>query len=269
MDDIPNRPDPSRATPIVQNADRDAQPPANPFVLLMSLIWRLPTWLRIPISIFILALLAYWAVVPETKRAELISYAMTGRSGASLFPSVEYDVAEYKIDLDSNGGATWFLKFTFRRLREEATMLADMIATSGTRPDFRSDTHTLNWKFDPYRPKGQPNLDRYTVMLDISKDALDVPKSANIRYVTPGGFGGTKSEWAGVLALQATRKAIVNITFQPSKIGKDLRFSTYQWTTPNNAEQLTQEKGRIDGNTLVWEIQNPRLNHVYRVDWNW
>jgi hypothetical protein len=266
MDDIPHRntePVKASQTPAAE------QPPGNPFVLLMSLIWRLPTWARIPISVIVLVLLAYWAVVPDAKRAELISYAMNGRSGASLFPSVEYEVANYKIDINSKGGATWLLNFSFRRLRQEATMLADMIATSGERPDFRSDTHTVTWRIDPYRPKTLPNLDRYIVMLDISNEQLDVPREANIRYVTPGGFGGATSEWAGVLTLQETRKAIVRIVFQPNKVGSDFRFSTYQWTAPNDADPLKVDQYRLEGNTLIWEILNPRLNHVYRVDWNW
>jgi hypothetical protein len=148
-------------------------------------------------------------------------------------------------------------------------MLADMIATSGERPEFHSNTHNVKWRIDPYRPKTLPNLDRYVVMLDISKEPLGVPRDADIRYVTLGGFGGATSEWAGVLTLQDTRKAIVNIVFQPNKVGSNFRFSTYQWTTPNDAESLKVDQYRLEGNTLIWEIPNPRLNHVYRVDWNW
>jgi hypothetical protein len=266
MDDIPNR---SSGPVKAPQGPGDEQPPGNPFVLLMSLIWRLPAWARIPISVIVLMLLAYWTVVPDAQRAELISYAMNGRSGASLFPSVEYEVANYRISIDPKGGATWILNFNFRRLRQEATMLADMIATSGERPEFHSNTHNVKWRIDPYRPKTLPNLDRYVVMLDISKEPLDVPRDADIRYVTPGGFGGATSEWAGVLTLQDTRKAIVNIIFQPNKVGSNFRFSTYQWTTPNDAESLKVDQYRLEGNTLIWEIPNPRLNHVYRVDWNW
>jgi hypothetical protein len=247
------------------------EPPSNPFVLLMSLVWRLPAWARTPISVFILLLGAYWALVPDSKRAEIVSFFINGRSGASLFPSVEHELATYTIDINSSGGATWLLNFRFRRLRQEATMLADMIATSGTRPEFRSDTHALTSRLDPYKPKGQPNLDRYVVMLDISGEELDTPRDASIKYLTPGGFGGTETEWAGVLILQATRKAIVNIKFDSNKVGSGFRFSTYQWTTPSNTEPLKVEANqfKVEGNTLFWEIPNPRLNHVYRVDWDW
>jgi hypothetical protein len=189
----------------------------------------------------------------------------------SFFPSVEHDTADYTIELNSTGGASWLLNFTFRRLREEATMLADMIATSGPPPQVRSDTHNLTVVMDPSRPKGQPNLDRYIALLDISREQLDFPRQASLRYVTEGGFGGENSkQWAGVLALQPTRKATVKIVFQPNRIGSDFRFSTYQWSAPSNAVQpLEQEEFRLDGNVLIWSFQSPRLNHVYRVDWNW
>jgi hypothetical protein len=107
--------------------------------------------------------------------------------------------------------------------------------------------------------------------LDISKEPLDTPRPANIRYVTPGGFGGLPGEWAGVLTLQATRKASVNIKFNANKIGRNFRLSTYQWSTPDNQVPLDNQNYQFDNreNIVTWEIQNPRLNHVYRIDWDW
>jgi hypothetical protein len=245
--------------------------PGNPFVLLMDLVAQLPRWLRIPVSIGILSILAYWAIVPEQYKAQVFSYIFNKPIGTSLFPSVEYETANYKIESNSSGGATWLLSFAFRRLRNEATKLADVIATSGSAPDFRSDTHALESLRDTYNPPKQPNLSRYVVTLDISKEPLDTPRPANIRYVTPGGFSGATSEWAGILTLQATRKASVNIRFDRNKIGRNFKFSTYQWSTPENKQLLENQNYQFDDheNGVTWEVQNPRLNHVYRIDWDW
>ena len=255
----------------VKAAENKSSPPGNWFALMMGLVDQLPRWLRVPASIVILLLLAYWAIVPEPNKAQIFASMLNRPITTSLFPSVEYEAANYRIDLNSSGGATWLLNFAFRRLRNEATKLADVIATSGPEPEFRSDTHTVGSIKDTYNPPKQPNLSRYVVTLDISKEPLDTPRQANIRYVTPGGFTGQTSEWAGVLALQATRKASVNIRFDRSKIGRNFRFSTYQWSTPSGEERLENQDYRFDDREklVTWNIQNPRLNYVYRIDWDW
>jgi hypothetical protein len=158
--------------------------PGSPFVLLMGLVEPLPRWLRIPISVVILTIIAYWAVVPEQYKTQVFSYLFNQPIGTSLFPSVEYETADYKIELNSFGGATWLLSFAFRRLRNEATKLADVIATSGDKPEFRSDAHALDSVRDTYNPPKQPNLSRYVVTLDYIKGTPGYSASSEhqIRY---------------------------------------------------------------------------------------
>lgn len=266
----PAQEDPKAAAPQDQKP-AEADNPDTPFALFMSLMRRLPAWLRVPAYVFVLALLVYWAVVPEQKKAEVFTFLGDRPIGTSLFPSVEYETARYNIEIDSNGGATWQLNFTFRRLRNEATKLADVIATSGPKPKFFSDTHELKDTIDRYNPPKLPNLTRHVVALDISNEPIDTPRQANIRYVAPGGFTGQTTEWAGVLALQTTRKAIISIRFTPQKVGSNFKFSTQQWSAPSNEERLPNQKYSFDSaqRILTWEIENPRLNYAYLVAWDW
>jgi len=260
----------------MSNTDRNAAPPpGNLFALLMSLINRLPQWLSIPFSIVILAILAYWGATSEaTKLAHYQKiFGSDTTIGTSLFPSVEYEIAEYTIELDNGGNADWLLNFQFRRLRKEAVYLADMIASSGAKePLIISDTHgKLQIIKDPYNPPGHATLNRYVVKLDISDATLDQPTSAKIRYRTFENFRGSTSEWAGILALQTTRKAIVKIKFTPEKIGREFRFSTNPFSAPKNTTIIKNPKAEFitAERTLVWEIENPRLNYAYGVEWQW
>jgi hypothetical protein len=258
-----------RRAPI-QEPSGEATPPGSVFALLMSIIWRLPPSLRLPASISVVlvaGLVSMWAILPTGRT---LGELVTGR-GSSLFPAVEHDRAEYRINLNESGGANWNLDFTFRRMREEATVLADMIATSGDTPQARSNTHELKLVKVFEKSKKLANFDRYVVMLDISKDPIDVERPANITYFTPGGFTGQNTEFAGVLVLQPTRKIMVKIVFQSRKMGSDFRFTTYSRSAPDNKTDVANAKYSVvqQENAVVWDIQNPFLNHVYRVDWKW
>lgn len=241
----------------------------------MNGVRALPRWIQWPvITLVVIAAGAasIWATLPDSSKTQLISqYVFSTSSRTEIFPSVEHQEAKYEIALDEKGGATWNLHFKFRRLREEAQILADMIATSGPKPEIYSGTHSLKIKKSTEAVKKQPTLDRYLVMADISKEALNEDRPAHIRYITSGGFTGTPREWGGVLVLQPTRKAIVKIVFQPGKMGKDFELSKHSWSAPENPTPLDQKNERINvtANAIQWEIDYPQLNYVYRIGWTW
>jgi hypothetical protein len=55
---------------------------------------------------------------------------------------------------------------------------------------------------------------------------------------------------------------------------KSAEISDYQPISglrPDNQAPLDNQNYQFDNreNIVTWEIQNPRLNHVYRIDWDW
>jgi hypothetical protein len=224
-------------------------------------------------TIGVVILLAYvWQhFVPEPTKIAWLSRVFAPSPGPQFFPGVEYQKATYNIKLNGKGGADWLVNLEYRRLRPETTLLADMIATSGAPPQVHSENvRRVELKEEP--SADLPNLKRYLVLIDISKEPLNTIIKREVRYITPGGFDTPTREFGGALVLQPTQEVVVNLTFQPDRIGRNFEYFAVPWNGPMLRERVTNANEPIfsnDTRTLTWTIRNPKLNHAYTVQWEW
>ncbi len=249
---------------------------------------RCPKWFKRPVLILLFfagVMMVFWAMLPEKTQQEMIEGVMSGRIlAAGYYPSVSVDSETSVLDLSewspSRSGidvkqcckATWKQNLQVRRVHNESRYFAKRIATSGEKPEVRSSTHEL-WVS---RVRGQrasgPSMKRYDVLLDISKEKLNVPFALELVTTRYGGFADSQGEWAALAILQPTARVVLTIKFPKNKPPRNLRYSSSTRAERSKYQPLedgTFEVEQTDELLLILKIDHPPLGYAYRVDWEW
>jgi hypothetical protein len=271
-------------------ADR---PPENLLQLVLRILNRLGRLGQILFAVLLIcgALAFVWSQIPEQSKLNIINRILYGSPiVAGFYPSVE--IEESKVTHDFTewtpkppvGDASHCCKVTsdeemhVRRLWNDAIYLARRIGTSGRKPDFTSITHQVSYQEATGRIGGT-QMSHYEVLLDISKEPLNMPFKAHLRSIRYGGFSDDHHEWAAPPVFQPTRLLIVELHFRSDKIGRNFKFSSAPEFDggnnmplyPNVGESLNPDAGyyEISDNTFRWTIKYPKIGYSYRVDWDW
>jgi|GEM_PF-4011281 len=271
-------------------ADR---PPENLFQLGLRILDRLGRFRQILIAVLLIcgALAFVWSQIPEQGKLNIINRILYGSPiVAGFYPSVEIEVSKVTHDFTEwmpkppVGDVSQCCKVTsdeelsVRRLWDDAIYLARRIGTSGRKPDFTSSTHHVSYQEAKGRIGGT-QMSHYEVLLDISKEPLNVPFKGHLRSVRYGGFSDVNHEWAAPPIFQPTRLLIIELQFRSDKVGRNFNFGSSPEIDGGNRmplyptldKSLNSDAGyyEISGNTFRWTIKYPRVGYSYRVDWDW
>lgn len=281
---------PEPTNPANLAADR---PPENLLQLVLRILDRLGRLGQILIAVLLIcgAFAFVWSQIPEQGKLNIINRILYGSPiVAGFYPSVEIEASKVKHDFTDwtpkppVGDASQCCKVTSdeelnaRRVWNDAIYLARRVGTSGRKPDFTSSTHHVSYQETNGRIGGT-QMAHYEVLLDISKEPLNVPFKAHLRSVRYGGFSDDNHEWAAPAVFQPTRLLIIELQFRSDKIGRNFKFgSSAEFDGGNNTplyptlgESLNPAAGyyEISGNTFRWTIKYPKIGYSYRVDWDW
>lgn len=281
---------------------KTAKPPETLFQLVLYTLGRIGgrSSQMLIMGILICGAAAFvWSQIPEQGKLSIINHILHGSpSAAGIYPSVEieeskltYKFAEWT-PVPPGGDATQACKVTtdedliVRRVRNEAIYLARRAGTSGKRSDFTSSTHHISYQESNYERIGGSHMAHYEVLLDISKEPVNLPFKAHLRSIRYGGFRDNNHEWASASVFQPTRAITIVIEFNSSKPGRNFQFgSSAEFDGGNNSplyptlvQSISTDPGRynptpgqyeITGNTLTWTLQYPMIGYCYRIDWDW
>jgi hypothetical protein len=260
--------------------------PDNLWHAIIRFLWPPRGWRLVVLSCLLLLAGFYlvWQALPdERKESVLRSFFQTNdkQLALSYYPGIEVEQLQITLDLARWKADTpleiWETSSTCRKTREEANYLARRIATSADQePEMYSSTHSL--KLEPVSDSNprRYKMKNYDVLLDISKEKLDVPFVANIRSVRHSGVKDPTREWAGNLISQSTREFTFKILFPPDKHARNLTFSAYAFydrTTERSYVPETKDTSIVgtpnDCVSIAWHFRFPRLNYAYEIHWEW
>lgn len=217
-----------------------------------------------------------------------IIYDLTGKISwtklGSAFPN--FEVIEFKrtVDLrewtptvtdnedELSGKAIYDDNFIVRKIRDEGKDFCLTAGSSGSNPDFTSQTHKIKQTSIDMKLEGWPNLKNQALaILDVSKEKSNTTFPANIRSVRYRGFKDEKANWCSVGIWHSTRKLVYHIDFPKGKMGNSFSYSTSFFYDRNNFQKLQPDSSHlsIDSTSLTWTVENPIIGNAYRIDWNW
>lgn len=202
----------------------------------------------------------------------------------SAFPN--FEVVEFKryVDLrewtptltdnenDLSGKAIYDDNFIVRKIRDEGKDFCLTAGSSGSNPDFTSQTHKIKQTAIDMKLEGWPNLkNQVLAILDVSKEKSNTTFKANIRSVRYRGFKDMKANWCSVGIWHSTQKLIYHVDFPKGKMGNSFSYSTSFFYDRNNFQKIQPDNLHIaiDSTSLTWTIEHPIIGNAYRIDWNW
>lgn len=217
-----------------------------------------------------------------------IIYDLTGKVSwtklGSAFPN--FEVIEFKrtVDLrewtptftdnenDVSGKAIYDDNFIVRKIRDEGKDFCITAGSSGSNPDFTSQTHKIKQTAIDMKLEGWPNLkNQVLAILDVSKEKSNTIFPANIHSVRCRGFKDVNANWCSVGIWHSTQKLVYHIDFPKGKMGNSFSYSTSFFYDRNNFQKLQPDSLHlvIDSNSLTWTVEHPIIGNAYRIDWNW
>lgn len=262
------------------------KPPENLFQLLLQFLDKLGRFRQMILAALLIcvALAFAWSQIPEQGKLSVINYLVEGPPRrANIYPSVEIERTTIDFDLQEwtptppQGDPGQFCKVTVdehqvsRRLSNEADYLGRRVGTTGTEPNFTSLTHKVSYQKSDSGRVGGPRMTIYDVLLDISKEPVNIPFEAHLRTVRYGGFSDPTSEWAAHTIVQPTRTVTIKIRFPANKPARNFRFSVAGESDRSNYAPVEPppDTYEIKDNTITWTVPNPKLSYTYRIDWDW
>jgi hypothetical protein len=143
--------------------------------------------------------------------------------------------------------------------------------TSGLTPDVVCFTHPYIFTKEKYIPeKGREFLDKYVLLIDISKEEINKPFPMRFQTISWNGFQGETGDWAASLVLHQTENLEIKIIFPHSKLFTDYEVKAYSNESSKLENFLEEPSIIIEGNVkITWLISNPRKKYSYRLLWDW
>ena len=270
--------------------DQGAQNAQTWFQFVISLIDRLPPRWRWPsLAVVVVVPLMYlaWQALPPAAKQRILDRVvlqLASEGSAGYYPSVfvEHesgilDFSEWSqlrsSDDDRCCKATWSYKIRVRRVHDEARYFAKRLATSGLVNEVRSLTHTLASSSLETTPRpGGPAMKRYNFLFDISNQPLNEPFDLELMAAYYNGFTDFNREWAALAILQATARVTLEVRFPENKVPRNLQYEFSTRAPGDNYKALDTGEYRVCwsvSHVLTFEVDQPRLGHAYRIQWDW
>lgn len=167
-----------------------------------------------------------------------------------------------------------------RKLWKATREAKTMIGTYGTRSSFEPVFDCLEYDMlpirntDPLTP-GVDTENRWILEYNLEKAPLFTPFEVTTVVRAYNSMQNEKTEFEGTLISFPTRKALLRVKFPMNKLpledpnsiwcetkplGENIPFSRVQNPKINISE---------DRSIVEWEIDEPRLNYLYLIHWNW
>lgn len=215
---------------------------------------------------------------------DLIFDKISWRELGSAFPN--FEVVEFKriVDLsqwtptktdnldDLSGKAIFDDHILVRKIRDEGEDFCLTSGSSGSNPEFTSQTHKIKQTSIEMKLEGWPNLKNQALaILDVSKEKSNTIFPVNIRSVRYRGFKDERANWCSVGVWHMTKELIFQVKFPKGKMGSSFSYSTSFFYDRNNFEKLHPSNTHliIDSTSLTWRVDYPIIGNAYRLDWNW
>lgn len=167
----------------------------------------------------------------------------------------------------------WHDRLKLKRLRDDLKTFTMRRAVTGEiKPEFTSATHRLTVKDASERPLIQWRpIDRlYDVLIDVSNEPVGEWFDVRLDSVYWNVFLTKDSQWIGLPVLFPTHSIRLEVQSQSRTFGSFQRAAYKRTDTPENnlVNEPTAEKS-ADGHSIVWNIDRPSQNWVYRLAWEW
>lgn len=143
------------------------------------------------------------------------------------------------------------------------------IGSSGLEPNINCLSHKCSEEI-VYEVGSENMLHHKIINLDISKenefDSFDI--SYDISFFN--NFQGRNREWAATITDQNEKRVELHFNFP-----KNMKVSNFQFLEYPHNGGVTRDyfQGKIDtlnvNGTFQWNIENPKLGYVYRINWDW
>ena len=142
--------------------------------------------------------------------------------------------------------------------------------TSGLSLDVASYTH----KHDVRRAKGtwspgETIYNKYELLFDVGEQADYEPFDLKYQAVYWNAFQVRDTESVGATFVHPTRKAVIEVLLPIAIQREDFVFKRERKNQNDEKEIITDPRVTLDGQHLIWQIDNPLIDHAYTVTWKW
>lgn len=157
------------------------------------------------------------------------------------------------------------------RNADSATTYVAGYGTSGLGLDLICRTH--NARVEPIvTPSvvGALSLREWNHVIDVSKEAVGRPFEIVQEATYWNAFQGSTTEWAGAVQSYDTDLFEFTIVFPRTKPVKSFKLYAFPYASPTKPELYAdQTAAKVIDNRLVWQVNGPIKNTVYRIMWEW
>jgi len=203
------------------------------------------------------------------------------------FPGIEFLKTEASVDLRERqlvdpavrdkvqiSPAKWTVHSQVVKVSDSLKTVSSAYGQTGLKPNFHCTTHRFaeHENHDP-PPVGCEALRRWVLDIDISDEPTFRPFLVEHGMLAWNSFQGETSDWAAHAVQFPTRHVKFRVDFPPQKPFKTFRLCVYP-IRPNAPREIHYpEPGEVETDPekrwIVWHINEPRLAHYYRIDWDW
>jgi hypothetical protein len=168
----------------------------------------------------------------------------------------------------------WKVESQVVKVSDSLETVSTAYGQTGLKPTFYCRTHrfTERENHDP-PPVGCEALRRWVLDIDVSGEPTFRPFLIEHGMTAWNSFQGETSDWAAHAVQFPTRRVRFRVDFPPDKPFKTFRLCIYP-IRPNAPREIHYPKpGEVETDTekrwINWHINEPRLAHYYRIDWEW
>jgi hypothetical protein len=158
-----------------------------------------------------------------------------------------------------------------RRLRDDVVIFPHRIAsTSQIDPEYSSQTHSVS--IEQAFGHMSENMLAWWLVFKVDKEPLYEPFHLQFNTVAWNSFQGKTKDWAAVSVIHPTRVIRMAIDFPPAKPCTRFELAEYPRQERAKREEYPNMSSAAisdEGGKFTWVITAPKLDFVYRVDWNW
>lgn len=168
--------------------------------------------------------------------------------------------------------ATTTTILSLRRLRPDIMFFPHRIASTALiDPEYKSDSHSVSIE-TVGDSEFTENMRAWWLKFDVEKEPLNDAFPLKYEITAWNGFQGVSTEWAAISVIQPTVKMTLRILVPDNKPIRNYKLLMYP-RIPKAKRELFQGIKVVNQNDakteFEWVIDNPRVEHFYRVDWEW
>lgn len=161
--------------------------------------------------------------------------------------------------------------YWLKKASDTGTYFLCQHGTTGLTVDFESDSHPIMVEpFEKEQLPGHPLLKQFDVYLDISDEPADTLFKAELVATYWNAFNSSTTAWTGIPIVHPTGRVRFEVIFPPGKEPTDVDLAAFRRVAGSQRETIgSMDDLEVNGNSFVWTIEDPGINMVYEMIWEW